>query len=672
MKNPFKTGRLVTDRLISKLSAFSLICMAILLPLCCLYFSLRNGYNRQNALAELTRERGYRILERYNTGWGEVEALKESLDKALSVAAQIECLEHDDLLALWEECKEDVNCKRNDSRKRAQELSLSVKAALDAYRGAKNQVIALKSLIEEDVKPKSEMIVAIDIDLRERLYSAIASLKSELSRPLPVNTVSVGEYLKSCIGLVEINGQERVRELESRCRSVEAVLADVDMNRGDAESMSHRLNDVCDKIKNNLKGMKEQEEAGRKAYNAFLALPLDAGHNLAQFRQKHLTPLVKQMEEMDERLKIVIGEWKSGLCQESLEKIHLASNAIISVSAFVEENLMALSQSTMESLNVPRARLNDCIFALNKCIEDFGIDQKNVTILKHMETWKNSCIDLEKEFETLDMSGEAMDEVSRMLIEKVGRIKSEKQDIATEISGLEQSIADVRKRELKKIISATQDLNDAVAKAADTLPRVEYEEGLSAKCIPFKGNDGVTVSDIEHMMKREDGEVVTGYRHAISFDKFNLENEAKNDFMAYRVFRFDFSIRGDELGGLQNIILKLSKNGHTLRKGSNRGFPGKLKVDCSLKAKGIELSQGVSREKDGIDKYRSDSLCFLISLEGSRQIMQYVTFSLLVWISPYCETGWDYSGLSAEIFGVTTQGNRKELSLLHEVSRGNR
>ncbi len=669
MKNPFKTGRLVTDRLISKASAFCLICMAILLPLYGAYFTLRNGYNRQNALAELTRERGYRILERYNTGWGEVDALKEDLKSALSVASQLKSPEQDDLLALWKECEQAVKYKRTDSREKAQELSSSVKTALDAYRGAKNQVIVLKSLIEEDVKPKSEMIVAIDIDLRERLYSAIASLKSELSRPLPVNTVSVGEYLKSCIGLVEINGQERVRELESRCRSVEAVLADVDMNRGDAESMSHRLNDVCDKIKNNLKGMKEQEEAGRKAYNAFLALPLGAGHNLAQFRQKHLTPLVKQMEEMDERLKIVIGEWKSGLCQESLEKIHLASNSIISASAFVEENRMALSQSTMESLNVPRARLNDCIFALNKCIEDFGIDQKNATILKHLETWKNSCSDLEEEFETLDKSGETMDEVSRMLIEKVERIKSEKQDIATEISGLEQYIDDVRKIELKKLISATQDLNDAVAKATDTLPRVEYEAGLSAKCFPFKGNDGVTVSDIEHMMKGGDGEVVTGYRHAMSFDKFNLENEAKNDFTAYRVFRFDFSIKGDEIGGLQSIVLKLSKNGHTLRKGSNRGFPAKLKVNCSLKVKGIELAQRVSQDKEGIDKNRSDSMKFLISLEDSRREMRYVTFSLLVWISPYRETGWDYSGLSAEVFGVTAYGNRKELSLLHEVSR---
>ena len=201
------------------------------------------------------------------------------------------------------------------------------------------------------------------------------------------------------------------------------------------------------------------------------------------------------------------------------------------------------------------------------------------------------------------------------------------------------------------------------------MPRVEQAAGLSAICIPFKGNHGVAASDIEHMMKCGHGEVVTGYRNAISFDKFNLENDAKNDFMAYRVFRFDFSIKGSDIGELQNIVLKLSKNGHTLRKGSNRGFPGKLKVDCSLKAKGIELSQGVSREKDGIDKHRSDSLRFLIPLEGSRQVMRYATFSLLVWISPYRETGWDYSGLSAEIYGVTTNGNRKELSLYHEVSK---
>lgn len=669
MKNPFKTGRLVTDRLLSKVSAFCLVCMAILLPLCGAYVGLRNGYNRQNALAERTRERGYKILERCDTSWGEVEAMKKNLTTALSVASQLECPEQDDLLELWEECKRDVECKRKDSRREAQELSASVKSALESYRKAKNQVNVLKCVIEEDAKPKAEKIVAIDIDLRERICSAIASLKSELSRPLPVNTVSVGEYLKSCIGLVEINEQEKVRELESRCCGVEAVLADVDMNRGDAESMSHRLNDVCDKIKNTLKEMKAQKEAGQKAYNAFLALPLDAGRTLAQFRQKHLTPLAKQMEEMDGQLKIVIGKWTSGVCRESLEKIHLASNAINSASTFVEENRMELSQSTVESLDMPRPRLNDYIFALNKRIEEFGIDQKKATILRHLEKLKNSCSDLEKEFESADTSGEEMDEVSRMLIEKVGRIKSGKQDIAAEISMLEQDIDDVRKCELKKLISATQDFKDVVAKAADTLPRIEYAAGLSAICIPFKGNHGVVASDIEYMMKCGDGEVVIGSRHAISFDEFNLENEARSDFTAYRVFRFDFSIKGDEIDGLQSIVLKLSKNGRTLRKGSNRGFPGKLKVDCSLKAKGIELSQGVSREKDGIDKNRSDSLRFLISLDGSKQVMRYATFSLLVWISPYRATGWDYSGLSAEIYGVATNGTRKELTLSHEVSR---
>lgn len=669
MKNPFKTGRLVTDRLLSKVSTFCLVCMAILLPLCGAYVGLRNGYNRQNALAERTRERGYKILERCDTRWGEVEALKENLKKALSVASQLECPEHDNLLALWEECKRDVECKRKDSRSEANELSLSVKTALEAYRKARNQVKVLKCLIDEDAKPKSEKILAIDIDLRERLYSAIIPLKLELSRPLPVNTISIGEYLKSCIGLVEINGQDKVRELESSCRGVEAVLADIDMNRSDAESMSHRLNEACDKIKNNLKEMKKQEEAGQKAYNAFLTLPLDAGRTMDQFIQKHLTPLVKQIEEMDERLKMVIGEWTSGVCQESLEEIHLASNSINSAAAFVEENRMELSQSTVGSLNVQKSRLNDCIFALNKRIEDFGIDQKKATILRHLEKLKQSCGDLEKEFEGADKSEEAMDEVSRMLIEKVGMIKSDKQDIAAEISGLEQNIDDVRKGELKKLASATQDFKNVVARAADTLPRVEYAAGLSAICIPFKGNHGVAASDIEHMMKWGRGEVITASRHAVSFDKFNLEKEAKNDFTAYRVFRFDFSIRGDEIGGLQNIVLKLSKNGHTLRKGSNRGFPGKLKVDCRLKAKGVELSQDVSQEKDGIDKSRSDTLRFLISLEGSRQIMRYATFSLLVWISPYRETGWDYSGLSAEIYGVTTNGDRKELSLSHEVSR---
>ena len=256
-----------------------------------------------------------------------------------------------------------------------------------------------------------------------------------------------------------------------------------------------------------------------------------------------------------------------------------------------------------------------------------------------------------------------------MLIDKVGKIKSDKQDIADEISGLEQSIDDVRKCELKKLISVTQEFKDAVAKAADTLPRVEYEAGLSAICVPFKGNHGVTASDIEQMMNGGNGEVVSGYRPAISFDKFNLENEAKNDFTAYRVFRFDFSIKGEEINGLENIVLKLSKNGHTLRKGSNRGFPGKLKVNCSLRAKGIELSQNVSQDKEGIDKNRSDSMNFLIPLKDSRQTMRYGTFNLLTWISPYRETGWDYSGLSVEVFGVTTHGNRKELSLLHEVSR---
>ena len=153
-------------------------------------------------------------------------------------------------MTLWEECKRDIDCKRKDSRRQAQELSSTVKTALDAYRKAKDQIKGLQNFIEEDAKLRSEKIVAIDISLREKLCRAIESLKSELSRPLPMNTVSVGEYLKSCIGLVEINEQEKVRELESRCCGIEAVLADVDMNRGDAESMLHRLNDVCDKIKN--------------------------------------------------------------------------------------------------------------------------------------------------------------------------------------------------------------------------------------------------------------------------------------------------------------------------------------------------------------------------------------------------------------------------------------
>ena len=250
MKNPFKTGRLITDRLIGKVSAFCLICMAILLPLSGVYYTLRNGYNRQNALAERTRDRGYKILERCNTKWNEVNALQEDLKSAMSVASRLKYPEHDDLLTLWEECKRDIDCKRKDSRRQAQELSSTVKTALDAYRKAKDQIKGLQNFIEEDAKLRSEKIVAIDISLREKLCRAIESLKSELSRPLPMNTVSVGEYLKSCIGLVEINEQEKVRELESRCCGIEAVLADVDMNRGDAESMLHRLNDVCDKIKN--------------------------------------------------------------------------------------------------------------------------------------------------------------------------------------------------------------------------------------------------------------------------------------------------------------------------------------------------------------------------------------------------------------------------------------
>lgn len=669
MKNPFKTGRLITDRLIGKVSAFCLVCMAILIPLCVAYVSIRNGYNRQNALAERTRARGYKILERCEMRWNEVDALKKDLESALSFTARLERSEHDSLLSLLEECKSNVDCKRKDSRRQAQELISSMESALDTYRKGENQVKVLKSLVEEDARPKSERIVAIDVNLRERLCRAIESLKSELNRPLSMNTVSVGEYLKSCVGLVEIDGQEKFDELESRCRDVEEVLRDIDLNRGDAESMSQRLKDAREKIKTTLKEMRVQEEAGEKAYNAFVALPVDVGRTMAQFRQKHLTLLAKQVEELEGRLKVVIGKWESGVCQESLEKIHIASNSINSAAAFVAENRMELSQSMVESLDMPRSKLNDCIFTLNKCIEDFGIDQKKAMILKHLAGLKNGYSDLEKEFEKVEKNEEATDDASRMLIDKVGNIKSDKQDIESEISGLEQSIDDVRKCELKKLISVTQEFNDAVGKAADTLPRVEYEAGLSAICIPFKGNHGVAASDIEHMMKWGHGEVATGYRHSISFDKFNLENEAKNDFTAYRVFRLDFSIKGDEIGELENIVLKLSKDGHTLRKGSNRGFPGKLKVNCSLRAKGIELSQKVSQNKEGIDKNRSDSMNFLIVLKDSRQTMRYVTFNLLVWISPYSETGWDYSGLSAEIFGVTTRGNRKELSLLHEVCR---
>lgn len=101
MKNPFKTGRLVTDKLLSKVSAFCLVCMAILLPLCGVYVGLWNGCNRQNALAERTRERGYKILETgCDTGQGEEDALKENLGKALSLASQLEYPEHDNLLAL--------------------------------------------------------------------------------------------------------------------------------------------------------------------------------------------------------------------------------------------------------------------------------------------------------------------------------------------------------------------------------------------------------------------------------------------------------------------------------------------------------------------------------------------------------------------------------------------
>lgn len=669
MKNPFKTGRLITDRLISKASALCLVCMVILLPLCCSYVSLLNGYHRQNALAELARKRGNKTLQKCDEGWGEVEALKENLKNALHVASRLECPEHDDLQPLWEECKRDVDSKRKDIRGQAQELVSSIKAAIETCRKAKYQVKGLKSLIMEDAKPAAEKIVAIDMGLRERLSSAAELLKAEMSRPLPVNTVGVGEYVKSCVGIVEIKGQERVRELESRCRDVDVVLADAAVNRGNAESLSHRLKDACAKIGNTLNEMKAQEEAGRKAYNAFLKLPLDSRRTIAQFRQKHLAPLAGQIDAMGKRLKSVIGTWTSGVCKESLEKIHLASNSINSASAFVEENRMELLQSTVESLNVPRLRLNDCIFALKKRIEDFDMDHKNATILKHLENVKNSCTALAEEFERIEDSGESADEVSSMLIEKVGKIKPAMQDISDEITRLEQGISDVRKGELQRLVSMTQDFKAVVARAAATLPRVEYASGFAATCIPFKSNQGVADSDVERMMEWGNGMVVASCRHAISFDMFNLENEAKNDFMAYRVFRFDFSIKGGEIGELQNIVLKLSKNGHTLRRGSNRGFPSKLKVNCSLKAKGIELSQGVSREKDGIDKNRSDSMRFLIPLEGSKQLMRYATFRLLVWISPYRETGWDYSGLSAEIYGVTTNGDRKNLSLSHEVSR---
>lgn len=669
MKSHFKTGRLIIDRLIGKVLVFCLICMAILLPLCGGYVGLRNGYNRQNALSERTRDRGYQMLERCSSGWGEVEALKENMKNALSVASRLTCPEHDDLFTRWEECKRDADSKRKDSQRQAQELLSSVKIALDAYRKAKDQVKGMKNFIEEDAKAKVEKIVAIDFNLRERLCRAIESLKLELNRPLPVNTVSVSEYLKSCIGLAEINGQERIRGLELMCSAVEVILADIDMNRSDAELLSHRLNDACDKIKSTHKVMRAQEDAGRKAYKALLSLPLDAVRTIDHFRQKDIAPLAKQMDEMDERLNIVIGKWTSGVCHESLEKIQLASNSISSASAFVSENRMELSQSALESIDATRARLNDCIFSLKKRIEDFGMDQKKEVILKHLADLKNGCRDLEKEFEKIENSGEATDEVLRILNDKVGKIKSDKQNLASEISGLEQGVDDVRECEVKKLIYVTQRFKEAVVKAADTLPKVKYEAGLSAICVPFKRNHGVTAYDIEHMMKREDGEVVTGYRHAIPFDKFNLENEAKNDFAAYRVFRFDFSIKGDEINELENIVIKLSKNGHTLRKGSNRGFPGKLKVNCALRAKGIELSQRVSQDKEGIDKNRSDSMSFFISLKDSRQVMRYVTFSLLVWISPYRETGWDYNGLSAEIYGVMANGNKKELSLFHEVSR---
>lgn len=669
MKNPFKTGRLVTDRLLSKVSAFCLVCMAILLPLCGAYVGLRNGYNRQNALAERTRERGYKILERCDTSWGEVEAMKKNLTTALSVASQLECPEQDDLLELWEECKRDVECKRKDSRREAHELSASVKSALESYRKAKNQVNVFKCVIEEDAKPKAEKIMAIDIDLRERICSAIASLKSELSRPLPVNTVSVGEYLKSCIGLVEINEQEKVRELESRCCGVEAVLADVDINRGDAESMSHRLNDVCDKIKNTLKEMKAQKEAGQKAYNAFLVLPMNAGLAIAQFRQKHLTPLKKQIEEMDEQFGILIERWRFVACQESLEKIQSASNVINSATALFAQNRVEMSQSMVEFMDGLRSQLNERAFALNKSIEDFNMGQKKITILKHLANLKDGYRGIEKEFEIIENSEAVTDDISRMLIDKVGKIKLGEYNIADEISEVKQHIDDISNGELKKLDSVIVKFNDAVAKIVETLPKVDYEVGWSAMCIPFSGNHNVETADIEEIMKRRDGEVVTGYCYAIPFDKFNLENEAKNDFMSYRVFRFDFSIERNEINELESIVLKLSKDGHTLRKGSNKGFLSKLKVNCSLRVKGIELSQRVLQDKGGIDKNRSDSVKFLISLKDSRQIRQYVTFSLLVWISPYRETGWNYNCLSAEIFGITTQGNKNELSFLHEVSR---
>ena len=148
MKNPFKTGRLITDRLIGKVLAFCLICMAILLPTFGAYVSLRNGYNRQNALAEQTRDRGYKILEKCNSGWREVDVLKEDMKSALSVASRLKCPEYDDLLALWEECKRDTDCKRKDSRVKAQKLSSSVKIASDTYRKAKDQIKSLKNLID--------------------------------------------------------------------------------------------------------------------------------------------------------------------------------------------------------------------------------------------------------------------------------------------------------------------------------------------------------------------------------------------------------------------------------------------------------------------------------------------------------------------------------------------
>lgn len=668
MRNPLKTGRLVTDRLIWKTSVLCTVFLATAIPLFTVYISLRNGCQRHNDLAEQTRRRALKVLERSDVRMDEVVSVKNKLSNALSIASRLENLDDNELNGLWESCKRDVDCKRKDSLDRAQELTSSVMSARNAYQKAVDQLKAIKSYIEVDARARSEQIEAVKTDQCKKLNLAIESLKSELKRPMLVNKVSVSEYLKSRLGIVTIKGDEEIRKLKSNCLDVERILMDVGRTRKEAEMLSQRLDDAREKIKNQLNEMKKQKQAGCNAYKDFAALPLDPRRAMASFRQKHINSLAVETGELNERFLTLIGEWKTDVCQESVGRINLASNSIDTAEAFVMENRNELSESAIKSLDLPKARVNDCISALSKRIGDSVIEQNAETISKQLENLKNSLGFLEEEFEKVEKIEEVNEDVSRVLIDRVGMVRTEADDVSAEIIKLGQRVCEVRDGELNALVAMTQELNDSIARVAEAMPKVEYEAGFLATCIPVRNKKGIGDSDIETMMNGRYGEVLAGYNRGVSFSRLKLESDAKNDFTAYRALRFDFSLKGAEIGELKSLVLKLSKNAQTLRKGSNRGIPGKLKVNFRLKVKGIELSQNASAEKDCIDKNRSDSLRIVIPLVGSRQLMRHASFSLLVWISPYRETGWDYSGLSAEVYGVNESGG-KTFSLLHEAIR---